>query len=492
MTAITRPRCPQCVSPLRRGREPGQRCDPCQEVGPDPRRKLPADFYQWESVLAWLAAYDFGPFFLLVRELTGWSQQTLAGSTGLTQAQISAVERGEHRLRDITDVASLAQALQIPPALLGFPDIRATVSQQEDPTQKRDVSWVDRRDFGQHVAALVLGIAGAAGLDVGRLLALLPQAEPAGTRHVGVGDVEFIEQITAAFLRQDFAHGGGLLSQAAVEQVHMALPLLNAQIASELRPRLMMALGRLAMQAGWMSFECNHHEMARRLWLIGLHLARHTDHSQATDLTVFLLLNMADQSVHLGYPDEAQHLTRVGETAAVGRHPVSASTFSVLANIQARARAAQGDAAGCDRALGQGIEHLSSLDPATAPPYSAFLDETHLASYRGVAYYTLALPGRDARAAGRAVPLLRHAVDHLGPDYARPRASCLPDLAGAHALTGDLSTAVTVGHQAVDAITPLSLPRAYDRLRTLQTVLAPLHTSPGVAELRDRIATIAA
>jgi hypothetical protein len=34
-------------------------------------------------------------------------------------------------------------------------------------------------------------------------------------------------------------------------------------------------------------------------------------------------------------------------------------------------------------------------------------------------------------------------------------------------------------------------PRAYDRLHRLRTVLEPLHTSPGVTELRDRLTTTA-
>ncbi|MDQ3760702.1 MAG: hypothetical protein M3460_03125 [Actinomycetota bacterium] len=81
------------------------------------------------------------------------------------------------------------------------------------------------------------------------------------------------------------------------------------------------------------------------------------------------------------------------------------------------------------------------------------------------------------------------AVDHFGPDYARLRASSLAKLAGAHAIAGDIDAAVTIGHQAVDAVTALHSPRTYDRLRVLNTVLEPQHTSTGVAELRARLTT---
>ncbi|MGH8883446.1 MAG: hypothetical protein ACRD0P_39905 [Stackebrandtia sp.] len=83
-------------------------------------------------------------------------------------------------------------------------------------------------------------------------------------------------------------------------------------------------------------------------------------------------------------------------------------------------------------------------------------------------------------------------MGRFGLGYARLGAVYLPDLAGSHAIAGDTNTAVTVGHQAVDAVTSVSSPSAYDKLRTLHKVLEPLHTSPGVADLRDRLSTTAA
>lgn len=491
MTTTGRARCTQCGALLRRNRFVGAKCDPCERVNDDPRGRLPADFYDQAPIVALLRAYDFGPFFRIVRRLAGWSQQTFGGVVGLDQSTISAIERGEHKLRNIDDVASVARGLKIPPTRLNLPDIRATVSAMGEAEQKM-VSWVDRRDFGQHIAGLLLGVVGSTGLDTDRLLALLPQAEPTGIRHIGGADVDFIEQLTDAFARQDFSHGSGLIRDAAVSQLDVVLPLLNAKIAPEVRPRLMVATGSLAMLAGWMSFECKQHDAARRLWIIGLDLARHVDHPWATDLTLYLLYDMAQQAVHLGRSKEALHLVRIGETAAVSPHPVSASTTGSLASIQAKAHAAQGDGAACDRALGQADEHFAAIDPAILPPWGGHVSEVGMSGFHGVAHYTLALASRDTRVAGRAVPLLLHGVDNFGPAYARLRALYLPDLAGAHALAGDLDTAVSVGHQAIDAVAAVSSPRAYERLRTLHTVLEPLHASPGVAELRDRLATTAA
>ncbi|MGH3935754.1 MAG: helix-turn-helix domain-containing protein [Pseudonocardiaceae bacterium] len=487
MTTTERDRCMRCKAELRRiRRSSAALCDPCRQAGPDPRRELPPGFYFQDAIVAALANYDFGVVFRRVRAHTGWSQQTLANLVGLDQTRISAIERGVGRLRDVALVAQVATRLWIPSVLLGFGDPGTTVGAAGGEGRKL-VSWVDRRDFVQHVATLALGATGVAGLDIDRLTALLPHADPTGARHVGASDVEVIEQATAAFIRQEFATGAGPIRDVAVAQLRSALPLLSAQMTPEVRPRLYLATASLATTAGWMSFEVNQHDAARRLWIIGLNVARAADHPQGSDLTVFLLYDMALQAVHLGRPDEALRLVHLGHATAAGPHPVSSSTTCRLLNVQALAHAAQGKAAACAQALSQAEEHFSNIDPATSPAWDVYFDEARLASYQGDTHYELALASHDPGAAGRAVPLLRHALEHLGPHYARPRAFKLTDLAGAHALGGDADTAVTVGHQAIDAITALHSPRAYDRLRVLNTVLEPLHTSAGVAELRDRL-----
>ncbi|MGH3684532.1 MAG: hypothetical protein ACRDSM_05655, partial [Pseudonocardiaceae bacterium] len=345
---------------------------------------------------------------------------------------------------------------------------------------------VDRRSLIADVGALVL--AGAAGLDLDRLFALLPQADPTGTRHVGAADVGVIEAATATFSAQDFATGSGPICDLALAQLRSVLPLLGAEMTPEVQPRLHLAIARLATQAGWMSFMVNQHDDARQLWLIALDVTRATDHPLGTDQTVFVVYDMAIQAVGLGHPEEALRLVHLGHAAAAGSHPVSAATTSCLASIQAQAHAAQGDAVACDRALGQAIEQFNSIDP-THESWADFLDEAMLAANKGGAYYKLAQASRDPRAASQAVPLLSHAVDHLGPGYARPRAGRLTALAGAHAIAGDTDTAVSVGHQAIDAVTALHSPRTYNHLSVLNAVLEPSHTSAGVAELRERLST---
>lgn len=73
-----------------------------------------------------------------------------------------------------------------------------------------------------------------------------------------------------------------------------------------------------------------------------------------------------------------------------------------------------------------------------------------------------------------------------GPSLGIIARSTSPRSPGAHALTGDLDTAARTGHHAVQEITALASPRAYDRLRTLHTVLQPHTTTPAVNEVRNQ------
>ncbi|MBV9140025.1 MAG: hypothetical protein JO115_03755 [Pseudonocardiales bacterium] len=447
---------------------------------------LPAGLYDRPVLEDALARWDFALVFVAVRAVQRpepWSREVLGVFLGWEERRIVALETGRRPLVDVRAVVWVANQLGIPAGKLGFIH-GVTVGGRSN--TGREGSWVHRRDFVEHVAGLTVATAGSPGLDVDRATALLPQAEPTGTRHVGAADVAVIDEVTAIFVRQDFATGSGPVRDHAVTHLSSVLPLLDAQVSDALRPRLYLAIARLATQAGYLSYDSRQHDAARELWLIALEVTRTAHHPLGTDQTVFVLYDLAQQALELGRPDEALRLIYLGHATAAASPAVSAATISCLAGIQARVHAARGDVAGCDRALGQALEHFSSIDPAQES-WADFLDEAHLASFQGGARYELALATRDPRAADRAVPLLRQAVEGFGPGYARARALYLPKLAGAHAIAGDIDTAVTLGHQAIDSVTAVHSPRAYGRLRVLNTALEPLHTSAGVAELRKRL-----
>ncbi|MGH3770376.1 MAG: hypothetical protein ACRDRW_03085, partial [Pseudonocardiaceae bacterium] len=84
------PLCPDCGARLRRGREAGELCDPCQRTGT--RLVLPPGFYEQPRLLAALEVLDFGRVFLAIRAHTDWSQDSLGDYLGFEQSRVSAIE----------------------------------------------------------------------------------------------------------------------------------------------------------------------------------------------------------------------------------------------------------------------------------------------------------------------------------------------------------------------------------------------------------------
>ncbi len=481
--------CQQCGAELRRER-PGNLCDPCSRHPDLAQRLQEAEFFTREPIRRALAAYDFGYLFRAIRRTLELTQTELGEVLGLDQDRISRIERGERQLRDIATIACIATRLAIPPELLGFDPNAATVEKAQT-AEIEEVDWVRRRDFSWATAGTILGLS-VNGLDIDRLAALLPP-DPTGTSsiaRIGMADVAAIEEATALLRRLDYSRGGDVTRATTVAQLRSVLPLHNAACTAQLRQRLLVATADLGRAAAWTSYDAGRHDEARRLFLLALSAIQQAEHPQAADLTAYLLTHMADQALHLRQPREVLDLIQLGYGTATRRaQPLSASTASYLASFQAWGQAALGDVQACARALGQSGEHFTHTDPNPATPWAVHLTAAALSAQHGYAHYTLAQATADPKHAATAVPLLQQAVDGRGPAYARGRALNLAALTGAQSLAGDLDTAAHTGHHAVQEITTLASPRAYDRLRTLHTVLQPHNTNPAISEVRNNIHT---
>jgi hypothetical protein len=348
-----------------------------------------------------------------------------------------------------------------------------------------EVSWVDRRNFIGVVTSITLGVGAVPELE--RLEALLPAPSDLPVpRRIGAADVAAIAETTAAFRLSHRRCGGGLARAAAVAQLGYVLNLRDAECSEQqVRADLMLATADLANLAGWMTYDVEEHENARRLWVIALDTARQANHPLSTDLTVAVQYNMAHQALHLGRPDEALRLVQLGAvTATTSTYPVSAGTRGANAMILARCRASLGEAELCHRALEQAQQTYADAEPASAPPWF-FVTAAAIDTLQGQALFQLAQANPSH--APRAVEQLRSAVDSYDLTYVRSRAVNIPDLAGSYFLAGEVDSAVLAGHEAVTVISTLSSRRAYGRLRTLADIAKPHSHRSDVAELRDRI-----
>ena len=100
--------------------------------------------------------------------------------------------------------------------------------------------------------------------------------------------------VTAGFLRRDggrSARGAGPTARCADWWWHWV---------SRSGTGRWVAIVELASMAGWMAYDVDDHNAARRLWTYALDTARRAeDHPGAPDLAVDVLLDMAHQALHL-------------------------------------------------------------------------------------------------------------------------------------------------------------------------------------------------
>ncbi|MFD2422428.1 helix-turn-helix domain-containing protein [Amycolatopsis pigmentata] len=460
-------------------------CDGCARATGF-RRPVPDGFYDDAGLRAALASYDFGAVFTAVREHTGLSQLQLADLLGLSQSRVSAVERGERRLTHVKLAARIAAVLRIPAPLLGFPSDAS--AEAIGSVAAEEVSWLERRDFLALVTAATLGSRLHPELE--RLSTLLPsQAEPVTRRRIAAADVDAIEAITDGFRRSDFAHGGGLCRAAAVAQLQQVRQLDDAVCAPEVRLRLLVATAELASMTGWIAYDVDDHDAARRLWTYALDTARRAeDHPRAPDLTVDVLLDMAHQALHLDRPGEALQLVQLASaTAANRKHPVSTITEGYISAVLGWCRATLGETQPTRRAIGQAQETYAAADSATTPPWAWFVTDAEITAQQGHSLYLLSL--KRPEVAPEAIERLNHAAAGYDASYERSRAMILPPLAAVQFQAGDIDAAVATGYDAVSAIGGLSSTRGYARLRVLDSIAAQFARKPEVTELRQHIRT---
>ncbi|MBB5160071.1 helix-turn-helix domain-containing protein [Saccharopolyspora phatthalungensis] len=457
-------------------------CAPCRRTKP----LVPAGFYDTPELQNALRNYDFRQVFPAVRKAAGLSQQRFAELTGITQQMISLVERGKRNLRDVLHIAQLANALRIPPHLLGF----GTESGSLDPN--REVSQVERRDF----LSIVLGITMSSTLhpDIARLSEMLPaQTDSIRRRRIGVADAEAIENMTDWFRQTVYAQGGGLIHSAALAQLQAVRSFDNALCTDEVRARVDLAIADLARIAGWAFWDTEAHDQAERLWLFALNRARRAEqHPRSTDLTVAVLLDSAYQVLRQRHDPsrQARSALRLVEhgfnVANTSIHSASASVRAELHSKRAYCHATLGNADQCHDELNRDAEAFTAIQPDNVPPWDRHMTEAEIASHRALAL------GLLARTQPEFVPTAIEQLDAVINDpnltYARTRASHLPTLSALYIRDGDLDTGIRIGHEAITAVNGLSSRHMRGRLQAIADAAEPFAAkSSDMAQLRTEV-----
>ncbi|MGH9214121.1 MAG: hypothetical protein ACRD2C_26145 [Acidimicrobiales bacterium] len=336
---------------------------------------------------------------------------------------------------------------------------------------------MDRRQFLAGAVALPT-TASLDGLD-----SIAPTTPP--TR-VGATEIARIRDTAAGVKRGDLRWGGGFGFDAALVETRRARELLEARCPERLRGDLLVGVGWLASNAGFMAFDIERYRDAARLWNVAQRCA---DEAVNWSLQARVLGSMARQSIWLDHP--ADGVALLDRALMDERGELVPTEHAMLWALKSRAHADLGDATAAETAVGTADEWLAQTVPGECDdrPWVAHYSQAHHWGDTGVAWERLAVSGHGPQAVANADGRYRGAADGHGTDAARSHVLTLVSLARLNTVAGDLDVGVAVGHQALDASEQVRSARVREDLVGLYEATAAHATRGDVGDLRDQIAT---
>ncbi|MFR9772414.1 XRE family transcriptional regulator [Nocardia sp. SC052] len=395
-------------------------------------------------------------------------QELVANWLGLTQAQLSRMEKGSAP-EFLSKLIRWAQVLGIPADLLWFKLPGASAATLDD---------VKRQDFLRAALGVTATSAAAPLMDL--LNTIQPTPVPS---LVGVTEIEQIRQTAREFSTWDHAYGGGLVREAVGAQLRYAVGLLNARCLERHRADLHSSVGFLGHTAGFMAFDAYAHADARNMFQLALTCAE-----EAGDwhLRSKVLSSMARQAIWCGNPDDG--LTYI-ELAMVRSDRLTATERAMLQSARARALAKLQRVEDAMRAIGEADESFSDASPENDPPWMSYYDAAQHSGDTGHALFDLAVQGRFVTEAKQR---LRTAVAGHTDTYVRSRAISGIKLASLTMASGDPLEAAGLGTAALVDVGHVRSRRAADDLRELAGFAKRHPSAPEVDELRTQIDAVVA
>lgn len=289
---------------------------------------------------------------------------------------------------------------------------------------------VKRREFGRMIAA------GA--------IALTFPDHP----QIGMNDARHLSDIVDGFIVQDQQEGGGALIAAAKQVYTRAQMMLETcDFDQQTWAAFTAATGRMAMRVGWLAYDLDDHDLARRCYADALAMGAQCGNDS---LTAHACLTTALQALKLNSPEHpsARHALRLIARVRGLTHGSPPGRIHALTAVrEATAYAALGDRAGFARAMGTAwreMDYAVECEPIEeCPTWLRFVSHAEVRFHEALGYDHL---GDGSQAIDGFAEVLNHAT---GP---RNRANYRAVLAGAMARAGDATSAVGEAMQVFDVL----------------------------------------
>lgn len=457
----------------------GRLCSPCARnvtVQRGSAPQLPDAFWDSAEIVGVLAQHQFGKLLRAYRKAqTPEIKQTdLAVWLGLTQGQVSRIERGDTPTRDLDKLDRWARTLRIPQRCLWFtlsPDSphaytsAATASTLPRPTSADSQGGdVHRRQF---LATTALGVGASLLRPNGT-----KQPVPVPSGSIGSPEVDLVREMTGAFRRIDNRYGGAHSRTAVTSYITSTVePMLtDTRAKNAARSELFGASAELHQLAGWMAYDTGQAEAGRRHLRTAFRLCQEAGDDA---LGAEMLAGMSHHAAFHGSPDSAVDLALAARQTA--KRVNAPALHAEAAVMEAHGLALRRDKRGSLTALREAETLFTAVDPAHLPTWLTYFDAAYLAA-------KFAHTFRDLGMAEDAEAFARRSLE-MSAGYERGRLFNTALLASILADQGKVDESCAHGSVAVQMTGSVRSVRSAAYLADLARRLAPYGSHVGVGTL---------
>jgi tetratricopeptide (TPR) repeat protein/transcriptional regulator with XRE-family HTH domain len=438
---------------------------------------------------------DMSAVFTHFRRYTGASQTVLGSLVGLSQSDVSDIERGLRLVQSADVLRRCAEGLRIPGHLLG---LAATDGQQ--PCQAPDrtdyvvsAPWnrlgtlralqalittdpggpMERREFLETIAISALASAAARWLHVP---ADLPDS--AAGRRVTAPVTAALHARLDALRHLDDQLGSGQLRPLATSELRLITCLLTGHAHDEATERSLYAAASEASRiCGWLAYDSAQHDSARRHYLTAIRAA---DSSGDPLAGAHAFSYAAIQAYSTGRPRDAVMMLDAARQRT--RRQATPRMDAMLHARQARAYSkTPGERSSCIRAINAAFDAHAQGARDNDPAYLYWVTEPELLGIAGSSALDLGDPAQAIDYFGQALAISQYDND----GYPRAASIYYARVADAHLALGQVEDACTAAHSALRCLGGVESARGTSTLSDCRAKLSAYKHIPAVSDFLD-------
>lgn len=438
---------------------------------------MPLSFWQHPEIQSACRRNHFGYLLKAYRELQSPTikQAQVAAWLGITQGQISRIERGTSNQQPVKKLITWAETLQIPHDLLWF-KLRASHDESFTPDrpEPKIVSGDDNiegEDVNRRQLLKTAGI-GAVLLGVDTNLQAPDMSKSETIGKIGPSDINSLRYWTDTFRHADNRFGGGeSLEQARHFVASRVIPMLKESRATiQVRRDLLSTAAQLYQLTGWMSYDVGDPDTGRKCLRQAFQLC---DEANNKPLAAEMLAGISHQAAFLRKPDEAVDLALAARRIAIDTD--QPALIAETAVLEAHGLALQGDTRGCLNALTRAEDQFARIRVSNMPEWLTYFDQAYLSAKFGHTLRDLGRPDDAERFARQSL--------HMTDGYERGKTFNLALLAGVLADCGQVDESVATAEKAMTMANGVRSIRAVSYMTDVASRLARFDRESKVQQL---------